>query len=257
MTHRKQASQSQPTAFGRIPGSVKMLISVGIVLLVLLVSFRVQRFEIRGNDHYSETEVANASGVTEGDILMAINKAGVAGKLLTKLPFLEEVRIEKQLPGIVRISVKECTAAAICESEYFTYWLISDSGKLLEEIDEDALAEYRLPVYKGVKLVLPTLGAQAEYSGNVEVEVLYSILDAIRTTKLSSQISEVNLENPAQITLLYDNRITIQIGNGDRAAYKLQYFLGVADQIPASKEGILDLTFSGALEEQAIFHPYG
>lgn len=59
---------------GRFPTWAKMLVAVAVVLLFSLIFFRVRSFEVSGNVRYTAEEVTEASGITNGDILMAVNK---------------------------------------------------------------------------------------------------------------------------------------------------------------------------------------
>lgn len=239
---------------GEFPTWAKMLVAVAVVLLLMLVFFRVRTFEATGNVRYTPEEIADASGLTEGDILMGINKTSTASRLLVKLPYIEQVVIEKRLPGTIRFHVEECTAAAVVESEFSTVWLINNEGKLLEEIEEGnetALSAH--PVIKGTLLSLPMPGDLAVYADPVRGKLAMDMLDAVEDTELSSFITEINVEDMTGVYVIYEDRIQVRLGDGSDGEYKLQYLKAVLPELPAGASGALDLSFSGG--EQAIFHP--
>lgn len=239
---------------GAFPAWAKMLVAVAIVLLMMLVFFRVRTFEASGNVHYTLEEIAEASGITEGDILMGVNKTSTASRLLVKLPYLEQVIIHKELPGTVRFEVRECTAAAIGESEFSTFWTMNEKGKLLEEVespDEDSNSAY--PVISGAYLTLPTGGDIAVYDDVYRGELAMRVLSAVLDTELLSKIDEINVEDTEDVYLLYDERIEVHLGSGDEAEYKLQYFKSVLSSLEDGVSGVMDLSF--ATGEKAIFHP--
>ena len=91
----------------------KTLIAVAVVFLFMLVFFRVRDFEVNGNIRYTAEEVADASGITVGDVLMGVNKTQAASRILTKLPYVEQVEISKVLPGTIQFTVQECQ---VCSS---------------------------------------------------------------------------------------------------------------------------------------------
>ena len=239
---------------GGFPTWAKMLVAVAVVLLFSLVFFRVRTFEVSGNVRYSADEVAEASGITSGDILIAVNKTRTASRLLVKLPYIEEVRVYKEMPGTVRFEISECTAVTAAKSEFSTYWLMTKDGKLLEEVDsrEDPKLS-GIPVIEGISLTLPTLGKQAEFDDALSGETALALIGAISDTGLQSSVSEVNLEDPSNITLQYGSDLTVWLGDGSDGDYKLRYLLAVQEQLTAGKRGILDLSFSSG--EQAVFHP--
>ena len=239
---------------GGFPTWAKMLVAVAVVLLFSLVFFRVRTFEVSGNVRYSTDEVAEASGITSGDILIAVNKTRTASRLLVKLPYIEEVRVYKEMPGTVRFEISECTAVTAAKSEFSTYWLMTKDGKLLEEVDsrEDPKLS-GIPVIEGISLTLPTLGKQAEFDDALSGETALSLVRAISDAGLLSSVSEVNLEDPSNITLQYGSDLTVWLGDGSDGDYKLRYLLAVQEQLTAGKRGVLDLSFSSG--EQAVFLP--
>ncbi len=247
--------QSRRWARGGFPTWAKMLVAVAVVLLFSLVFFRVRSFEVSGNVRYSADEIAAASGVAKGDILMAVNKTRTASRLLVKLPYIEEVRVYKEMPGTVRFEVSECTAVMAAQSEFSTYWLMSADGKLLEEVeDRDDAKLSDIPVLEGANLTLPTLGQTAEFADVTLGQTAMDLVKAISDAGLSETVSEINLEDPSNITMQYGSNLTVWLGDGSDGAYKLQYLLAVKDQLAAGAQGVLDLSFSSG--QQAVFHPF-
>ncbi len=241
---------------GNFPSWAKMLVAVTVVLLFVLVFFRVSTFEVTGNVRYSSQEVADASGVTEGDILMSINKTATAGRLLTKLPYVEQVKIYKELPGTIRFEIKECTAAFMAESEFSDLWLLSENGKLLEEVEwADEETESGYPVIKGTALMLPVAGDTAVFENSQKGEVALELIDAVLSLGLQSKIREVNVADLSDIKLRYEDRLEVWLGDGSDGAYKLRYLQAVISEVGDAAQGAIDLSFASG--EQAIFHPVG
>ena len=237
---------------GALPAWAKMVIGVAVVLLVMLVMFRVRSFEVSGNVRYTAEEVAEASGITEGDILMGVNKTQVASRLIARLPYVEQVVIEKVLPGTIKFEVTECTAAAIVTSEFSTIWLMSESGKLLEKIEETNRNRYPYPEVTGTVLSLPTAGEQAVYEDYDKGTKATELLDAVRRAGLEQQITEINVENLQDLVVIYEDRVEVQLGMASDVDYQLEYLKAVIGKIGATERGILDLRFS--VGEEAIFH---
>lgn len=239
---------------GGFPTWAKMLVAVAVVLLFSLVFFRVRTFEVSGNVRYTADEVVEASGITRGDILMAVNKTRTASKLLVKLPYIEEVRVYKEMPGTIRFEVVECTAVMAAKSEFSTYWLMTKDGKLLEEVDSrDDPKLSGIPVIEGVSLNLPTLGQQAAFDDVLSGKTAMNLVGAVSDAGLLGSVSEINLGDPSNITMQYGDNLTVWLGDGSDGDYKLQYLLAVQAQLGDGKRGVLDLSFSSG--EQAVFHP--
>lgn len=239
---------------GNFPTWLKLVLAVAVVMMLLLVLFRVRTFEVSGNVRYSVDEIAQASGITQGDILMGINKTRTASRLLVKLPYLEEVVIHKSLPGTVSFEVRECTAVAIAVSEYGTFWSMNGEGKLLEEVeDPDETGNSAYPLITGPLLTLPTGGDPAVFLDSALGSTALGLAKDVEDVGLTGSIQEINVENPEDIYMLYQDRIELHLGNGSDGEYKLQYFKAVLSSLEPDASGVLDMSFSTG--EQAIFHP--
>lgn len=234
-----------------VPMWGKMLISVAVVLLLLVVFFRVDQFEVTGNVRYTAEEVAEASGITVGDVLLGINKTQTASRILAGLPYVETVTISKRLPGTVSFVVTETTAAGQAVSHTGSIWLMTREGELLERLDEEADSAY--PVIKGTILDLPISGDRAVFEDTAKGNIALEILEAVCDADLGQSISEINVEDSSEITVRYQDRLEVQLGDGSDAAYKLQYMVQAASTLAATDTGILDVSFREGT--QAVFHP--
>ena len=248
----EQTTQEKNWNRGRFPTWAKMLVAVAVVLLFSLVFFRVNTFEVSGNVRYTADEVAEASGVTQGDILMAVNKVRTASRLLTKLPYVEQVEIYKEMPGTIRFEIVECTAQVMAKSEFSASWLLSGSGKLLEKLDSaDTSSGY--PLIQGTVLTLPTAGAQAVFDDQEKGRLAMELAQSIEDAGLSGSIAEINVSDPSNVYLQYGQNLRVELGDGSDGAYKLKYLQAVLPQLSGDSRGVLDLSFSQG--EQAVFHP--
>lgn len=229
----------------------RTLIAVAVVLLLMLVFFRVSEFEVTGNVRYTAEEVADASGITEGDVLMGVSKTQAASRILTKLPYVKQVVVTKLLPGTVRFEIVECTAAVMAPSEYGSDWLLTLEGKLLEEPDEAAKSAY--PVITGTVLEMPTAGDQAVFADAEKGAMAMKVLMAVDAAGLTAEVQIIDVTDLDQVTITYQNRLEVQLGDGSDLDYKLQYMLQAAQQLKAEDRGILDLSFAAG--SRAVFHP--
>lgn len=250
---QQQETQQEKANWSRltIPMWGRMLVAVAVVLLLMLVFFRVDRFEVTGAVRYTTEEVADASGVTVGDVLMGVSKTRAASRILTKLPYVEQVVVTKLLPGTIRFEVVEDTAAAVVTSEFGAGWLINDSGKLLERMDE--VTETAYPVITGTALLLPTAGSEADYDDAEKGEMAMKVLSSLEVLGLTGYVQEICVEDLENVTVTYQERLEVQLGDGSDLDYKLQYMTQAAAQLGTADRGVLDLSFAAG--SQAVFHP--
>ena len=229
----------------------RMLIAVAAVLLILLVFFRVEEFEVSGNVRYTAQEVANASGVTNGDVLMSVNKTRAASRILVKLPYIRQVTVSKMLPGTVRYEVEECKAQVAAESEFGAIWLMNGDGKLLEKLPDGETTV--LPLIQGVTLDLPNAGDPAVFTGELQGQRAMEVARALEEAELSSVVRIIDVSDPEDMILSYDDRIEVYIGDGTDVDYRLQYMIGAIARLDGSAKGSLDLSFQEG--NHAVFHP--
>lgn len=229
----------------------KMLISVAVVLLLLVVLFRVDTFEVEGNVRYSAEEVAEASGITVGDVLMGVNKTQTASRILAGLPYVETVTISKRLPGTVRFEVTECSAAGQARSHTGIIWLMTREGELLERLDEAPDSAY--PEIVGTQLDVPISGDAAVFDDPLRGKTGLEILAAVCDAGLSDVVTKIDVEELSQVTVWYEDRLEVQLGDGSDIAYKLQYMVEAAKKIGEADMGVLDLSFESGT--QGVFHP--
>jgi cell division protein FtsQ len=241
--------QQQAMAPKGLPMWGKTLLGVAVVLVLMLVLFRVDEFSVSGNVRYTAQEVADASGVTEGDVLMGVSKTQAASRILVKLPYVEQVEVSKALPGTLRFTVRECQATVAAQSEFGGNWLLSREGKLLEQLEDDPV----LPLIRGAVLELPTPGDQAEFDDQERGALAMELAQEIEDADLSGQITLVDVTDMDQVYLIYQDRLEVQLGDGSDGAYKLAYLKLALQELDDAVRGTLDLSFASG--SQAVFHP--
>lgn len=100
--------------------SLYLVLAVVVIAVVIvsgcIVFFKVNQFEVEGNQRYSTEEIAKASGVSKGDNLFLVNKTETARKLLDELAYVRSVNIKRKLPDTLVITVAETDAAAAIQS---------------------------------------------------------------------------------------------------------------------------------------------
>ncbi len=226
-----------------------MAVAVAVVLFAVVVGFRVTSFEVSGNTAYSDEEVQAASGVELGENTILLRKSSIASSILANLPYVESVRITRDLPGTVRIEITEGKAAAAVLSEYGDWWLISAAGKLMEQITEDEAQNY--PRVTGETVQLPEAGDMMRLSGSAEA--LTEILTALEDNNVTG-VTLIDLSDSDDLVLWYGDQFKILLGGAEDLTYKVQFLASALQSLAGEYSGILDLTFS---EDQAAhFHPW-
>lgn len=234
---------------GRVPAGIKMLLIVACVILLTLALFRVRSIEVEGTAHYTNAEIEEAMGVSQGESLIGLKKTRLAARILAKLPYVESVRITKILPGTLHLDLVETEALYASESEYQTTWVLNENEKLLESAEEIQ----GMPVVQGNLLLMPISGETAQFEDNTKAEKAKEIVLMLKRAGLYSNVKYIRFDENGSISILYNDRVWLELGTGEQLEYQLGYFLGIRDQLEDDESGYLDLTFSS--ESTAVFHP--
>lgn len=237
------------------PNTWYRIFSLLIVVLVFVagiaIFFRVETVAITGNQLYTVEEIQNASGVEVGDNLLTLSKGDVAGSIMAVLPYVEEVRIGKELPNLVTIDIVESNASYMVKGDDGSWWLINAEGKLLEQVDGTAGI---YPTISGLTALEPVAGMEMETEDPDSKAAAIAVIGALESTDYLAKIVEINVEKPYEIIVYYEDIYQIELGGYDDMAYKIQYLTTVLEQLRETESGIIDLTLSE--DKVARFRPW-
>ena len=229
-----------------------MLAVVAAVIFSVAIFFKVHTVEVRGNAVYDSQTVAAASGLEAGDNLLAINKAQVAGKIKAALPYVEQVRIARVMPDTVVLEVRESDAVFSVKSDDGQNWLMSFSGKVLEQVTNEAAEAH--PTITGFALKAPEPGAVAKSENSENLTAALTLLNELGGTGLANKVSKLDASKPYHLVMWYADQYEILLGGTDQMDYKIQYLLAVLDELTQYQTGTIDLTFQE--EKVARFIPW-
>lgn len=229
-----------------------MFALVAAVLLCVLIFFKVDTISVEGNVHYTAEEVVAASGISQGDNMVMLNRAGATSEILARLPYVNHVQISRKLPDRVTIRVTECDAVASAVSDTGQWWLLSADCRVLEEVDSVAAEQY--PVLTGLTLNSAVVGCDAVTADPEQIAAAETILTGMEEWGLVDVITTVDLNKLYDIVLWYGEQFQINLGSTENLAYKVQYLQAVLEELNEGQSGVIDLTFE--TETVARFLPW-
>lgn len=250
---------------------------VAAVMLCLSLFFRVEEVVVSGADKYTPWMIREASGINDGDSLLTVSDARVAGKIRLALPYVDEVRVGIKLPGTVHIEITELETTYAVEATDGSWWLITSDGRVVERIQTTAAAAYTR-IY-GVKVENPkekqtvqaaeesdvepeptddtgdgvTLPTVAKITGAARLEAVITILTALEDNGVIGQIASLDVSNLNDITMEYGQRLHVVLGTSENLAYKVQYMALAVVQIEEYQTGELDVSFK--YSDKALLNP--
>ena len=263
------------------------------VMLCFSIFFKVGRIAISGTEKYTPEAVLEASGIQRGESLLGLSRNKKANNILSALPYVKEVQIGIKLPDTVNISIVELAVTYAVEDTEGRWWLMDSGCKLVEGVSQAEAQNHTQVVGLVIadpqvgSLITPmenvaptetvpetTEGAgettepteqtaqtettvpgetTAAGSTKTRVETVQEILKALEANNLMGEIRQVDVTFLYSITLRYEDRLEIHLGQPEDLTYKVNYMAKALTQIADYQIGTLDVTFDGT--EEARFIP--
>lgn len=221
MARRRNSNRRRRGSFGFLYKLLSILVICGAIVAAVTLFFRVDQVEIFGEGRYTEEEIRQASAIEDGDNLYLLNKNTVVSRIRAKLPYIEEIRINRKLPDTLVIEVKECGRPFALVQDG-SAWLISPKGMIVDQLEESAAADYG--VISGCQLLAPTVGTQlalaTEYAS--QQRSLLDLLAALEEAEMLEDVDGIRLDDLSAIRMDYVGRFTVKMPYGADYATKLK-----------------------------------
>ena len=219
----------------------RLLIMLGVVLAVVLsmvIFFRVEHIQVQGNRYYSEEEIQEVCGVAKGDNLLILSRGEIAANIRETLQYIDGVKITRQLPNTVIVTVTEQEPNYVVCDESGDYYLITAKGIAVRSVSQREAASYTM--IKDMTIKTPAMGEKVECVG-VQFSLLTTVLKELEAAELVREISSLSLLSSTQISLWYGDRFEVSLGSTARLDYKLEYLKAVIAAEESYVTGKIDL----------------
>jgi len=232
------------------------------IVLGLSVFFRVDeaKITVSGGQKYSAWEVAQASGIKNGDNLLTFNRAKAAGRIQASLPYVKSVRIGIKLPDTVYIEIVEIDVTYSVQSVSGDWWLISAQGRAVEKVSGE-VADATTKIL-GVTILEPKSGdmvqayqePQTETTPDGEfapitveawerLKAATDIAEFLESNGIYGEMESIDVENVFDIQLWYGEQFQIKLGDRTELGRKIACFKSALDQeLDINDSGVVDIT---------------
>ena len=202
-------------------GTVAVVVVAAVfAVLSLTVLFNVSEVKVaKAGKHYQPEQIIEAADVDVGDNMVATNWDRVKEKVEQKLPYVLSLEIKKTASGKITFSVVDDTATLVFKTSK-GYALADAKCNVLEIVKEK-------PKNKGLTLLTVKNRINADPGETISFaddgeSILY---DTIRTAIKNSgigNITGIDISDPENIYLEYQNRYRLYLGNSEDIEYKLR-----------------------------------
>ena len=222
-------------------GPLMFAVAIVAAIFVMSVFFRISDIQVKGNVHYTPEEIIRASAIEEGDNLFFFDRIAAISRALSKLPYIEDITVERRLPNKVIITVEESSALAYLELGE-EQWTLDHRCKVLGKAAEGE-TEALIPVV-GIRPGTLMIGEQMETEDQdrVLVEYLAAVLDQIEERGLTENVTQIDFSDPDSPEFNYQDRYTVVLGVQDGLEHKFGMFVTVLEKLKAGDVGVIDVS---------------
>lgn len=248
---RKQKNKNQKPPLSPKKRKIKHIVTYVIIFsvvfligltLCLTVLFKTEKISVEGNTLYDEQLIVQLSSVQMEENIFLAKFNSTPQKIKDTLPYIEDARVDFKIPDTITITVKNAEAAYVIVSNN-QFYKVSAEGRILELSDENT---ENLPIILCSEIKNTEVGKYIEFADDNITKILKDINDCIIENEYKG-ISYIDIRKPANINMIYDNRIKIVIGLPEDISYKLKTAMTIIieklDQNGAVKsEGTLNVS---------------
>lgn len=222
-------------------GPIVFFLVIVAVIFVMSVFFRVSDIKVEGNYHYTDEEIIRAIDIEEGDNLFFFDRFAALSRVFAKLPYVDEVSVERSLPNKVIITVSESKALAyiILGDED---WTIDHSCKVLGKATEDELAGL-IPI-TGISPGTLMIGETLQTAdGNTDiVSFIADVLYQLEERGLYRLVTNVDFSDENNVTFSYADKYTVLLGGSEDVEYKFGMFVSAMQSLLEGDVGVIDVS---------------
>ena len=214
-----------------------LVIGVG-VSLSMTVFFNIEQIVVAGDadQPYQKNDVVKASGVHTGDNMMRLNRETVKENILSRLIFVDSVSIQKDFPDRLVITIEPSKAAFNVTDSSGTLQ-VSAAGKILVSGPD---SDPSLPTITGFEASVREPGKTLASRDSQKDKIFQSLSERI-AKGLDCPVTSIDLADKYNINLIFDGRVSFQLGNWSDMDYKITLAETVLGQLSPDKVGYLSM----------------
>lgn len=221
--------------------AVVLLLLLGAAAVACKLFFSIETIVVDGTGHYNFTQITEACDLKKGEIIFSVSEKKLSSVLTDRFAFIRSVKVEKQYPTTVVITIEEETPEFYFElkGEYF---LITRSLKILDRFEHEEELLTRYP--QVMEVMLPDVKRavvceQIEFVLASKSRHTDEVLTQLAESRLLKGLTRIDLSERFDITLGYENRIEIHMGSATDFSDKLALALGMINAYSEEATGIL------------------
>ena len=256
---------TQPGPFNRTRFVLRLVTVVAVVLALLFgmsIFFKVEEVTVAGMEKYTEWDIREASGIRDGENLLTLSEARISSNIISKLPYVDTVRVGIKLPDTVKIEIKELDVVYAIEAQDGSWWLMRADGGLVEKTNSADAQAYTKVL--GVQITEPEVGVAAvayqpapqettpegetipvTVNASEQLNIAVSILQYLEDRRVLGEIASVDVSNPSDLKMWYADRFEVLLGDSTELSRKIGAItVAIRDYMESYDSGVLDASMT-------------
>lgn len=250
----KQSSQTKRKKMA-IKNAVPIVVVFVLALFVMLFFFYsngalIENIIIEGTDVYTAEQIYQAAGISKGKNMYSFRETKIKRELTKNLPYIKDVKYERQLPDTVILTVKTTTDKYVISNGTGSFTLDTD-GKVVSETKQTLeKGMYRVEGFESQKVTegftfKPSEANAEKYALMKEIATLFDKSGVI-------DFAVIYLNNTDDVKVVYKERIAVYLGDCKNLEKKIPHASGIIAQVaPRGLGGYIDMRY----DELGFFKP--
>ena len=236
-------------SLGPLMRALSVVLTAVVIVIALTLFFKVDQVIVSGNSRYTQEEIVAVSGVEQGDNLILLNKYQIARRIYTELPYITNVRVNRNLPDHLLVEVTETKVSLALESGG-AWWLLSESGKVLDVTDGDVEGYLLL---RGVAAEGIAVGEQLRLAeGTLSAERLLELVACLSERDMLEQADWVDASDEEILRIGYDGRLEVELYYNADFDFKVNCLRSVVGQLEPNETGTIRMTMEDETDVRFI-----
>ena len=228
-TNKKQPPKKKKNNKKRkkIVAVIALIILLGTILTLILLSdlFNITKITVINNYKVSTQEIIQNSGLVEGNNMFKTLKTTSKNSIKSN-PYIEDVKINKNLNGEIVIEVTERTATYMLQRET-DYIYINNQGYILE-ISQTSL---QVPIIKGYLTTEFNPGERLIVEDLKKLDTIIQIMETARSNGINNIITCIDISNGNNFIIeIPSEGKTVQFGDESNINMKILWIVDLINR---------------------------
>ena len=219
-----------------------LILTVALVLVLLFLTpvFNIRSVSVDGNRIVTAEQFQEKLSPLVGENLFRTG-GGKIRRTLKEIPYIDTVETQKKLfPPSVMVNVTEYMPAGLIRTDGRSLIVNRDLHVLSDEGEP-----YPVPVLTGLGISGYELGGVLKTDNSEKEQILSTALGTLESVGLIDKVMEINVSDIANVTMNYEDRLTVNCGTQLDLEHKLRLLKETIARLEENTRGTIDLSEPG------------